>query len=323
MKRRNQLTRILAALMALSLALALSACGGSGDTPDESPTPPVEEQVPDPILPEEQPMDEESNETEQMPNADILLLSFDFPNNEVRDDGTNNAPNYTVTLHGGAEVELQKGVETQIVKLDGLGTISDSSNVVSVPNIEGLLEVTFDVNLSVDDIVAAFREALDLRDDVAVEIYNIHSGDVVCPGEFESVEGGDAEYGHMIAGASIVAYNETAADIPIMEAPIGSVTFVTTPHDDSMATDLSPAADVYARFGEPACVRVSWDDSQSTLKSVDYYWQCNGFYVQYSVLYFGNAGSSHGSGYGSLRCILDEPTVVEHYMSDAAAFMAG
>lgn len=325
MNSKKRSTRFRTALAALFLMLALSACGGSGapSAPPASTLPAEDPAANSAAPPEEQPADTEASEPEQTSDTDELLLGFDFPNSGVQDDGTNSVPTYTVTLHGGAELELQKGMETQILKLDGFGRVSDSTGVVAIPNVEGLLEVTFDANLSADDITATFRKALDLRDDTVVELYSARSGDVVYPGEFASVEGMDPEYGHMIAGASITVYNGTAEDLPLAEAPVVSTLFVTTPHDDSRGMDMSPAADVYARFGEPACVRVSWDDSSSTLKSVDYYWKCSGFYVQYSAMYFANGGSDHGSDSGVLRCFLDDPAVVEHYMPDAAAFMVG
>lgn len=312
--------RILYLSMALALLLSLTACGGNkADTPSTS--------APSEVTPagESLPTDGPGTESEAPAETgdkeeDPLLLSFDFPNAGVSDDGTKNPPKYIVTLHGGVEVEMEPGIDS-LVKLDGFGKTSNASNTVGLnifgSNGDETLEFPLIPSLTWSDIEAGIRETLDLRDDVVFHATNPFNGLEECqPQEFMSVMAQD-DYGNMTnPDAGLVLYNPTENVLPLAECSVASI--LPGLPDDAAAGNFS-AESVCENLGEPACVQLIWDGSSlPRLKSVNYYWVCDGFYARYSTQF---ANYNHGNSWGVLRYIVDNPTVVEYYMADVAAFL--
>ena len=313
--------RILYLSMALALLLSLTACGGNNaDTPSASV--PSEVTPTDESLPTDGPGTESETPTEaEDKEEDPLLLSFDFPNAGVGDDGTKNPPKYIVTLHGGVEVEMELGIDS-IIKLDGFGKTSNTSNTVGLnifgSNGDEIFEFQLTPSLTWSDIEAGIRETLDLRDDVVFHAMNPFNGEEECPPqEFMSVMAQD-DYGNMTnPDAGLVLYNPTENVLPLAECSVASIL---PGLPDSSPGDFS-AESACEYLGEPACVQLIWDDSSLPRpKSVNYYWVCDGFYARYSNQF---TNYNHGSSHGVLRYIVDNPTVVEYYMADVAAFLAG
>lgn len=321
--------KLFALAVAVAIALTLAACGGKDDTKQDVPSDPsqimpADENLPDGPPDADEPAEStEPEEPEQGQKEDSLVLNFDFPNWGKHDDGSNNAPEFIVTLHGGVAVEMPAESGNQFIKLAGFGQTSNANTAYIFAYSGGepiSFEIPFSSSLSWADFESAYRQALDLRDDVSLRVSGMSTGDEICyPEEFDAIIVED-DYGNMFEGIS--AYNPTENETPFTECPISAVRSMASASEIENGGRAS-AENVYSLLGEPSCACVEWDNNMDVVKSVRYYWACNGFYARYAVDVDHFRSGSHGSTAGELRYFVDTPVVVQHYIADAAAFMAG
>lgn len=323
--------RLFTLTVAFTIALTLAACGNKDDAWQNVPSEPSETMPTEDNLPSgsedgtdtEEPMEtaESESEQEQEQKEAPLVLNYDFPDYGKDDDGSNNAPEFVVTLHGGVEVERPAESGNQFIKLEGFGKVEDVNTAyICLYGTDGIsFEVPFNSSLSWADLEPAYRQALDLRDDVAIQVKGMASGMETCyPGQFDVIDELRVMDVFYYTEEGIYVYNPTENEIPYTECSISAVRSMASASDIENYGSTS-AENVYSLLGEPSCACIRWNNERDDVVSVRYYWVCNGFYAEYTV----NAEGSHGSTTGELWYYADTPVAVEYHIEDAAAFMAG